>query len=58
MGGSEGSREERRELRMEQRRKVIEEGERERKRKQGRCNGGVKMWRMGESEQREAAAKN
>lgn len=58
MGGSEGSREERRELRMEQRRKVIEEGERERKRKQERCSGGVKMWRMGESEQREAAAKN
>lgn len=43
---------------MEQRRKVIEEGERERKRKQERWSGGVKMWRMGESEQREAAAKN
>ena len=39
---------------MEQRRKVIEDGEREQR--QERCSGGMRMWRMGESEQREAAA--
>lgn len=30
---------------------------RESERKQERCSGGVRMWRMGESEKREAAAK-